>query len=69
MTTRETVHALLDRVPDDRLEPIARLLACQATDGTDISAKAILDRLGHKRATLAEFEAEYGPVGAPDGEG
>jgi hypothetical protein len=26
----------------------------------DTSADAILDRLGHTRATLAEFEAEYG---------
>ncbi len=35
----------------------------------DTSAEAILDRLGHTSATLAEFEAEYGPVGPPDGEG
>lgn len=35
----------------------------------DTSAEAILDRLGHTQATLAEFEAEYGAVGAPDGEG
>jgi len=35
----------------------------------DTSAKAILNRLGHTPATLAEFEAEYGPVLPPDGEG
>ena len=35
----------------------------------DTSAQAILDRLGHKRATLAEFEAEYGPVRPSDDEG
>jgi hypothetical protein len=35
----------------------------------DTSADAILRRLGHKWATLAEFEAEYGPVQPPDGEG
>ena len=35
----------------------------------DNSAQAILNRLGHTRATLAEFEAEYGPVRPPDGEG
>ena len=35
----------------------------------DTSAQAILDRLGHKRATLTEFEAEYGTVQPPDGEG
>lgn len=35
----------------------------------DTSADAILRRLGHTRATLAEFEAEYGPLQPPDGEG
>lgn len=35
----------------------------------DTSAQAIMERLGHKPATLAEFEAEYGPVQPPDGEG
>jgi hypothetical protein len=35
----------------------------------DTSAEAILDRLGHTQATLAEFEAEYGAVLEPDGEG
>jgi len=34
----------------------------------DTSAEAILDRLGHTPATLAEFENEYGPVLPPDGE-
>jgi hypothetical protein len=35
----------------------------------DTSAKAIMDRLGHKPATLAEFEAMHGTVKSPDGEG
>jgi hypothetical protein len=35
----------------------------------DTSAQAILDRLGHTQATLAELEDEYGPVLPPDGEG
>ena len=35
----------------------------------DTSAEAILDRLGHTQATLAEFEAEYGAVLPADGEG
>jgi hypothetical protein len=34
-----------------------------------ISAQAILDSLGHTRATLADLEAEYGPMLPPDGEG
>lgn len=35
----------------------------------DTSAQAVLDRLGHSRATLAEFEEEYGPVSSSDDEG
>lgn len=35
----------------------------------DTSAKAIMERLGHEPATIAEFEAAYGAVRPPDGEG
>ena len=35
----------------------------------DTSAAAIMERLGHEPATLAEFEAAYGAVKSPDGEG
>lgn len=35
----------------------------------DTSAQAIMERLGHEPATLAEFEAEFGPVMPADGEG
>jgi hypothetical protein len=35
----------------------------------DTSAQAIMERLGHEPAALAEFEAEYGAVRPPDGEG
>lgn len=35
----------------------------------DTSAQAILDRLGHEPASLAEFEAVHGAVKPPDGEG
>jgi len=43
-------------------------------DGTlvlrpDTSVDAIFRRNGAEPATMAEFEAEYGPVGEPDGEG
>ncbi len=41
----------------------------ELTLAPDTSAQAILSRLGHERATLAEFEAEYGGVLPPDGEG
>ena len=33
----------------------------------ETSAEAILARLGHEPATLAEFEAEHGPVRPADG--
>jgi hypothetical protein len=35
----------------------------------DTSFEAIRLRLGTEPATLAEFEAEYGPIHPPDGEG
>lgn len=35
----------------------------------DTSAQAIMERLGHQPATLAEFEAAHGAVKPPDGEG
>jgi hypothetical protein len=35
----------------------------------DTSAQAIREHLGYEPATLAEFEAEYGAVKPPDGEG
>ncbi len=35
----------------------------------DTSIAAIRKRHGLEPATLAEFEAEYGPVAPPDGEG
>lgn len=35
----------------------------------DTSAKAILDRLEHRPATLADLKSEYGPVLPADGEG
>jgi hypothetical protein len=34
----------------------------------DTSGRAIMDRLGHEPATLAEFETAYGAVKPPDGE-
>jgi hypothetical protein len=35
----------------------------------DTSAQAIREHLGYEPATLAEFEAEFGAVKPPDGEG
>lgn len=36
--------------------------------GVSVSAQDILEELGHEPATLAEFEAAYGPVKPSDGE-
>ena len=35
----------------------------------DTSVEAILDRMGARPASLEEFEAEHGELGARDGEG
>lgn len=49
-------------------------IAEERPDGTlvlqpDTSVDAIFRRAGAEPATLAEFEAEYGPIGESDGEG
>jgi hypothetical protein len=72
--TREAVHALLDRYPDDELDAIAGFLASRrSADGTDLSARGIMERDGSRPLTpeeLEQFMAEYGPfMGSPDGEG
>jgi hypothetical protein len=73
VTMRETVHALVDRYPDEELDAVAALLSCRrSANGTDLSAKAILARHGERAATpdeFAAFEAEYGPFLPPDDEG
>lgn len=50
------------------------LIAEERPDGSlvllpDTSVEAILDRMGARPASLEEFEAEHGELGAPDGEG
>jgi len=74
VTIRETVHALVDRYPDEDLPAIAELLSYRrSADGTDLSAKAILARHGARPLTAEEFEefmSQYGPfIGSADGEG
>lgn len=51
-----------------------RLVKDERPDGEltlvpDISAAAILGRLGHTPATFADLKSEYGPVVPADGEG
>jgi hypothetical protein len=50
------------------------LVAEERPDGSlvllpDTSIEAILDRMSARPATLEEFEADHGRLGAPDGEG
>jgi hypothetical protein len=54
----EGTYVVEERRPDGRL-----LVA------PDTSGAAIMERLGHEPAALAEFEAAYGAVKPPDGEG
>jgi len=69
VTTRETAHALLDRYPDDELPAIVELLSYRrSANGTDLSAKAILERSGARELTPKESKAfwvEYGPLMQP----
>jgi hypothetical protein len=61
--TREAVHALLDRYPDDELDALAELLSCRrSANGTDLSAKAILARHGERPLTAEEFERHFGDL-------
>lgn len=69
VTTRETVHALLDRYPDEELDAIAELLSYRrSANGTDLSAKAILARHGERPLTAEEFQRHFGDL-PTDGEG
>lgn len=50
------------------------VIEAACTDGRlviapDTSAQAIMERLNHEPVTPAEFEAAYGAVKPPDGEG
>jgi hypothetical protein len=60
------------RLSDDRVGEY--VVKDERPDGSltlvpDTSFVAIRERLGTEPGTLAEFEAEYGPVRPPDGEG
>ena len=69
VTTRETVHALLDRYPDEELDALAELLSYRrAADGTDLSVKAVLARHGATPMSAENFERYFGHL-PTDGEG
>jgi hypothetical protein len=67
VTTRETVHALIDRYPDEDMPVLAELLSYRrSANGTDLSAKAILARHGERPLTAEEFELHVGDLTTDD---
>lgn len=64
MTMREKAHAVLDHLPEDRVE--AALAALEAVEGHDTSVEAILARHGEQRLDPAEFEHHFGSLPVDD---
>lgn len=65
----EEVHVTLSGGLHGRYVLEEKLTGGRVVLAPETSAEAILARLGHEPATLAEFEAEHGSVRPPDGEG
>lgn len=64
VTTREKARALLDHLPEDRVE--AALAALEAVEGRDTSIDAILARHGEQRLDPEEFERQFGSLPTDD---
>lgn len=64
MTTREKAHAVLDHLPEDRVD--AALAALEAVEGRDTSVEAILARHGEQRRDPLKFERQVGSLPADD---
>lgn len=64
VTTREKAHAVLDHLPEDRVD--AALAALEAVEGRDTSVEAILARHGEQRLDPQEFERQFGSLPADD---
>lgn len=64
MTTREKAHAVLDHLPEDRVD--AALAALEAVEGRDTSMEAILARHGEQRLGPQEFEHQFGSLPTDD---
>jgi hypothetical protein len=60
MTTREKARAVLDHLPEDRVD--AALAALEAVEGRDTSVEAILARHGEQRLDPQEFERQFGSL-------
>jgi hypothetical protein len=64
VTTREKAHALLDHLPEDRVD--AALAALEAVEGRDTSVEAILARHGEQRLDSDEFDRHFGSLPTDD---
>ena len=64
VTTRDKAHALLDHLPEERVD--AALAALEAVEGRDTSVEAILARHGEQRLGAEEFDRHFGSLPADD---
>lgn len=64
VTAREKAHAVLDHLPEDRLD--AALAALEAVEGRDTSVDAILARHGEQRLDAEEFEHHFASLPSDD---
>jgi hypothetical protein len=64
MTNRDKAHAVLDHLPEDRLD--AALAALEAVEGRDTSVEAVLARHGEQRLSSEEFESHFGSLPSDD---
>ena len=60
VTTRDKAHAVLDHLPEDRVE--AALAALEAVEGRDTSLEAIMARHGEERISPEEFDCRFGSL-------
>jgi hypothetical protein len=60
VTTREKAHAVLEHLPEDRIE--AALAALEAVEGQDTSVTAILARHSEQRLDADEFDRHFGSL-------
>jgi hypothetical protein len=64
VTTRDKAHAVLDHLPEDRVE--AALAALEAVEGRDTSLEAILARHGEEWISPEEFDRHFGSLPTDD---
>jgi hypothetical protein len=60
VTTRDKARAVLDHLPEERVD--AALAALEAVEGRDTSVEAILARHGEERLSPEEFDRHFGSL-------